>query len=404
VGIVTSVRRIGADGAFEPATVPRLEAGDDGQFGFEYAYGPELLPAGAYTAHDMWRYRALLPIEEGTIQYPLLVGGTPLVAPAFLRERLRLPGLWLKDETRGPSGSNKDRGTGLVLEQALRTGVRTVSCASTGNVAASLAIGAAAAGVKAVLFVPANVNTTKLALMLYAGATVMRIVEGYGAAFELSRQAAQAFGWLDRNTGINPSTVEAKKTAAFEIWEQLGRRVPDVVFVPVGDGVTLWAMTKAFGELQACGATGGVPRIIGVQAEGCDPLYRAWQTGLAPAQVEPNTIADGIAVGEPLFGAAAIQAVRMSAGDILAVSDGDILEAARLLGRSAGIIAEPAGAAAMAGLVAARRLRLVDDAETVVVHVTGSGLKMPQFLRTEAIPPAIHASLDEAEWLLRGAS
>jgi threonine synthase len=173
--------------------------------------------------------------------------------------------------------------------------------------------------------------------------------------------------------------------------------MPDVVVVPVGDGVTLWAITKAFGELQACGATGGLPRIIGVQAEGCDPVRRAWQTGSPLAPVESKTIADSIAVGEPLFGAAAIQAVRASCGYFMAVSDKAILEAARLLGRWAGIIAEPAGAAAIAGLLEARSQRLVDDAETVVVHVTGTGLKMPQFLHATSTPPAINATLADVE-------
>ena len=157
--------------------------------------------------------------------------------------------LWLKDETRSPTGSNKDRATALVLEDAMRRDITTVTAASTGNVAVSLAVGAAAAGIKAVIFVPAAVKEGKLRLMLLAGATVFRVKEGYEAAFELSRAAARAFGWLDRNTGTNPWTVEAKKTVAFEIWEQLDRACTGCRGVPVGDGTTLSAIAKGFREL-----------------------------------------------------------------------------------------------------------------------------------------------------------
>lgn len=361
----------------------------------EYAYGPELLPAGELRNEGMWRYRALLPIEDGEIRYPLPVGGTPLIAPRRLRERLGVPGLWLKDETRSPSGSNKDRATALVLEQALRSGAGTVSCASTGNVAASLAVGAAAAGLRAVVFVPADAASTKLDVMAFAGATVLRVRQGYEAAFELSRRAAAAFGWLDRNTGVNPATTEAKKTAAFEIWEQLGRSVPDVVVAPVGDGVTLWAMAKGFRELRLCGATERLPRLVGVQASGCAPVARAWAAGEPVTPVVSETIADGIAVGAPLFGAEAIRAIAESGGVFVSVPDDAMTAAASLMGLHAGVIAEPSGAAAMAGLLAAREAGLVDAGERVVVHVTGTGLKTPRFLRPATSPVDVEADLDE---------
>lgn len=360
-----------------------------------------VLPGLDERRFDMWRYARLLPLDEGPIRYPLSVGWTPLIAPARLRDRLGLPGLWLKDETRGPSGSNKDRGTALVLEHAVRSGADTVSCASTGNVAASLAIGAAAVGLRAVVFVPAEVSPTKLNLMLHSGATVLRVAQGYEAAFELSQRAAQTYGWLDRNTGINPATVEAKKTAGFEIWEQLGRQVPQLIVAPVGDGVTLCALAKAFDELHACDAIAVKPRIIGVQARGCAPVERAWTDSQEIVSVEPHTIADGIAVGNPLFGTAALDAVRRSGGDFVTVSDAEILDAAALLARVAGVLAEPAGATAMAGLLEARRRHLVDDAETVVVHVTGTSLKMPQFFEAGQPPEAINASLADVEAFLK---
>ncbi len=213
-----------------------LEHGESGRVSYQFAYGPELIPPRGEPVTSMWRYRDLLPLESGPINYPLSVGGTPLLASPGLRAHLGMSELWIKDETRTPTGSNKDRATALVLETAMRTGSGAVTCASTGNVAVSLAVGAAAAGKRAFIFVPDDVAESKLALMLLAGATVFRVRQGYDAAFKLSRRAAREFGWHDRNTGYNPMTLDAKKTVALEIWEQLGREVPDVVVCPVGDG------------------------------------------------------------------------------------------------------------------------------------------------------------------------
>lgn len=280
-----------------------LSTGAEGRIELHYAFGPQLIPSKAPSEEGMWRYRDLLPVGNERILYPLAVGGAPLVSPSRLRDALGVPNLWLKDETRTPTGSNKDRATALVLEHAMRNEVRIVSCASTGNVAVSLAVGAAAAGVEATIFVPAEISEAKLRLMLLAGATVLKVREGYKAAFELSQEAAGAFGWHDRNTGVDPLTLEAKKTVAFEIWEHLGRRVPDAVLVPVGDGPTLSAMVKGFRERKACGVSDRLPRVIAVQAEGCQPLKKAWDTGDPVQSVQPATIADGIAVGAPVSAA-----------------------------------------------------------------------------------------------------
>jgi threonine synthase len=395
MGVVTSVSRIERDGAHRHRSGRETVAESGDLVRYAYDYGPRRLPKPGDPAAGMWRFRELLPLDDGVISYPLEVGATPLIAASVLRTLLKQPRLWLKDETRGPTGSNKDRATALVLEQALRAGVGTVSCASTGNVAASLAVGAAASGLRAVVFVPTDVNPTKLRLMLHAGAVVLRVHEGYTAAFQLSREAARELGWADRNTGTNPNTAEAKKTVAFEIWEQLGHSVPDVVFAPVGDGVTLWAIAKGFDELQACGAVHKLPRLIGVQSEGCDPVVRAWASGSDIRPVASDTIADGIAVPDPVLGAAAIQAVKKTGGAFVAVPDEEIMRAIQLLGRHAGLIAEPAGATAMAGFVTAQLTGLVDPGESAVVLVTGSGLKMPQHLRPASEPIAIHATLDE---------
>lgn len=399
MGKVTSATVLREDGVPESYDDPAqaLSASAEGPVELGYAYGPELLPSETTTGEGIWRYRDLLPIDDVEMLYPLTVGATPLLGPAPLRQVAGLPGLWLKDETRTPTGSNKDRATALVLEHAMRGGGRTVSCASMGNVAVSLAVGAAAAGVEATIFVPTEVAQEKLQLMLLTGARVLKVREGYEAAFELSRQAAHAFGWYDRNTGVNPLTLEAKKTVAFEIWEQLGREVPDVVVVPVGDGLTLSAMVKGFRELMACGASYRLPRIVGVQAEGCQPLKKAWEADEPVQSVRPETIADGIAVGAPVSAAMAMRDVRESKGGFVAVSDGAMLEAIRTLAATGGILAEPAGAAAFAGLEAALGARLVGRDETVVVHVTGTGLKNPRYLTPTGQSAEIDASLQEVE-------
>jgi threonine synthase len=368
-------------------------------------FGPDLLPPSNTEDRGMWRYRKLLPVgHEGPIMYPHPVGDTPLHAPAQLRKALGFQNLWLKDETRGPTCSNKDRATALVLEHGLHQGVRVVSCASTGNVAISLAVGAASVGLEAVVFVPADISEAKLAMLVFAGATVVKVGAGYQAAFELSLRAAREFGWLDRNTGVNPTTIEAKKTVAFEIWEQLDRHVPDTVVVPVGDGPTLCAMAKGFREIMACGQTTRTPRIIGVQSEGCQPLVDAWRKGRAPVTVEPNTIADGVAVGAPVLGEQALREVTESAGAFLSVSDEAILDTMRTLATTAGVIAEPAGALALAGFRSALRSGLIDRDEEVVVEVTGSGFKTPSRLRSDR--PWIECEgrgLEEVREILNGA-
>lgn len=398
MGTVTSSTVIYNNGtlASTPYQLETCTTYEDAAVSLEYAYGPALLPCPSDPRRGLWRYSNLLPLAEGPVSYPLPVGDTPLMAPHQLRTMMGLPHLWIKDETKAPTGSNKDRATALVLEYALRNRISAVTCASTGNVAVSLAVGAAAAGVKAFIFVASTVSDAKLNIMLLAGATVIKVAGGYEAAFALSRQAARRLGWYERNTGVNPLTLEGKKTVAFEIWEQLGYRSPDVVIVPTGDGVTLSGIVKGFRELRACGAVSSIPRVIGVQAETCQPLKRAWENNaltIAPSAQVSATIADGIAVDRPIGSALALRDVRESEGAFVAVSDNEMLHAIQLLARTTGILAEPAAAAALAGLTAARGSGLVHAREEIVLLVTGSGLKRPEYLVTERTP----LNVDEQE-------
>ena len=392
------IRQDGTEETIRPLTDADWRAAwspdGDGLLDLRYDYGPERLPGDIWRGDGMWRYRALLPVGDGPIVYPLPVGATPLIGPPGLRSAVGLPNLWLKDETRGPSASNKDRATALVLQLAMISGARRVSCASTGNVAVSLAIGAAAAGLEAVTFVAADVADSKLGLMLEAGATVIKVRGGYEAAFHLSRAAAREFGWVDRNTGVNPATVDAKKTVALEIWEQLGREVPDVVVVPVGDGPTLNGIAKGFREIIACGGADRMPRLVGVQAEGCQPIKRAWERDEPIEPTEAATLADGIAVGRPISGTAAIRDVKATGGAFVAVTDNDMLDAMQLLATRGGILAEPAAAASLAGLRVALDDGRIAANERVVALITGSSLKTPQLLRRHANMVEISADLE----------
>ncbi|MEK6439484.1 threonine synthase [Pseudonocardia sp. T1-2H] len=375
--------------------------------GFEwlhYDYGSALMPSDPPDSFTMWRYRDLLPISDDPVRYPVPIGGTPLLSAPALRESAGTPNLWIKDETRNPSASNKDRATALVIEDGLRRGVGTITTASTGNAAVATAFGAAAAGMRAVIFVSTGCQQEKLALMTQAGAWVFRVPEGYAAAVDLSRAAARTFGWLDRNTGANPFTIEAKKTVAFEVWEQLGRRLPDVMIVPVGDGPTFASLDKGFAELVSCGLTTRRPRLIGVQAERCQPLVRAWLGEPAgPAELDPAaTVADGIAVLRPAIGDAVLDAVRGSGGGMVAVSDEAMIGAVATLACRAGVGAEPAGAASLAGLGSALEQDMVDRSDTVVLLVTGREVKAggpPDLSRV-----AVVENLDEVERALAGGS
>lgn len=354
-------------------------------------------PPASFT---MWRYRELLSVPDGPVRYPLPIGGTPLLPAPALRQALGMPRLWIKDETRSPTASNKDRATALVIEDGLRRGIGTITTASTGNAAVATAFGAAAAGIRAVIFVSADCRPEKLALMTEAGARVFLVPGGYASAVDLSRESARAFGWLDRNTGANPLTLEAKKTVAFEVWEQLGRCVPDLMIVPVGDGPTLVALDIGFAELVDRGLAARRPRLIGVQAERCQPLVRAWR-GAPPGAEDPAaTVADGIAVVRPAIGDAVLTAVGHGGGGMVAVTDDALLRAITTLAARAGVGAEPAGAAALAGLESAVAGGLVDRLETVVLLVTGREVKAGGPADRSRV--AVVERLDEVERVLAG--
>jgi threonine synthase len=344
---------------------------------------PSTLSANPDSSH--WRYLPLLPIDvdrlnelrgSGTSSPMFAVGGTPLYKADKLAATFGLTNLYIKDDGRNPTASFKDRASSVVMARALEIGAGTVVTASTGNAGAALAGMAAAAGIPAVIFAPEAAPQAKVAQLLMFGARVILVKGNYDAAFDLSVQASKEFDWYCRNTGYNPFTVEGKKTAAFEICEQLGWSAPDRVFVSVGDGNIISGITKGFRDLLALGWIDRMPKMMGVQATGSAACANAWAANTETiTPVQGTTLADSISVDLPRDGVRAVRAVRDSDGAYVLVSDDEILAAMRDLARGIAVFAEPAGAAAYAGFTKAAHEGLIGADETVIVMNTGNGLK-----------------------------
>jgi threonine synthase len=333
---------------------------------------------------SIWRYLPLLPVADpggyGTTLHA--VGWTPVYSPPRLADSLALRYLWIKDESSNPTASFKDRASALVVARARQIGAETVVTASTGNAGAALAGMAAAVDHPVVIFAPKSAPPAKIAQLLVFGATVLLVEGNYDQAVELAVKASQEFGWYCRNTGYNPFTAEGKKTASFEIWEQLinsGRfsksGKPLAVFVSVGDGNIISGIHKGFKDLQALGWIESVPRIFGVQADGSAAIANAYTAQKETiSAVSADTLADSISVDMPSDGVRALRAATQTNGAYITVCDDEILSAIAALGLS-GIFAEPAGAASYAGLVKAVEQGQILPNDPVVAIVTGSGLK-----------------------------
>jgi threonine synthase len=365
---------------------------------------------------SLWRYLPLLPVTDpGNEGTPLRAAGwTPVFNLRRLAEELGLEHLWLKDESRNPTASFKDRASAVVVARAREIQAEVVVTASTGNAGAALAGMAAAVGQKAVIFAPKSAPAAKVAQLLVYGAKVILVDGTYDEAFDLSIKAAEEFGWYCRNTGYNPFTLEGKKTAALEIWEWFNQTkewmaehneclndVPLTVFVSVGDGNIISGIHKGFKDLMALGWMEEMPRIIGVQAEGSAAIANAFHAGneeIIP--VSAHTIADSISVDLPRDGVRAVRAARDTGGTYLSVSDEEILNAIAALGPM-GVFAEPAGATAYAGLVRAVKQEMVSAGDPLLVLNTGSGLKdVRAAMQAVATAPVIEPTLEAVKRVL----
>ena len=314
------------------------------------------------------------PVErEYYPAYPL--GNTPFGPAPRLGKRLGWPRLWIKNDGLNPSGSLKDRASFLLVAEAARLHKRTLVAASTGNAASSLAAVCAAAGRRAVIFVPQSAPRAKLVQMLLCGARVVPVRGNYDDAFRLSLEYSRRRGGLNRNTAYHPLTIEGKKTVGLEIFAQNGMRVPDAILVPVGDGVIISGVYKAFHDLRAAGLSECLPRLVAVQADSSASIHDYIISGSFRPAPSPATVADSISVSVPSNPDLARRAVQDSGGFSLTVSDERILQAQALLAGQAGVFAEPAAAAAAAALLSDQARQWLDPGWQIVVLVTGHGLK-----------------------------
>lgn len=356
---------------------------------------PRAWPAVALSAPEA--LAQFLPVGSPASFFDYPVGGTPLLTVSGLRRQLRMPSLYVKDDTRNPSGSTKDRASLLVVAKAREYGFRTVACASTGNAATALAAVGAAAGIETIVFVPASAPPAKLIQIASYGARLVPVDGTYDQAFELSVAACERFGWYNRNTALNPYTVEGKKTAALEIARDIAPGCPDAVVVPTGDGVIISGVAKGFRDLVKAGLLPRIPRLIAVQPEGSGPIARALRSGAGGITPEPGaaSIADSLVVAAPRNALLALKEVRASKGVGVLVSDEAILDAIPRLARTTGVFAEPAGSAALAGLLVALEEGLVERDERVVLLVTGTGLKdVPAAGRRTKVPTPVPPTLE----------
>lgn len=348
---------------------------------------------------SLWRYTPLLPVHSQPRNRTLEVGGTPLVYANRLAEHLGFRELWIKDDTRNPSASLKDRASAIGVQHAGELGLSTIVAASTGNAAASLASLSANAELNAIIFAPAAAPPAKLTQILQYGATLVAIDGNYDIAFDLAREAADHFGWYNRNTGMNPVLVEGKKTVALEIAQQLHWDVPDFVIVPVGDGCILSGVYKGFYDLLQLGWIERMPRLVAVQAEGSPAIVNAFSASkLVIEPVSAKSIADSITVNMPRDGRKALRALRESAGCGVLVSDEGILQAQYELAALTGIFAEPAAAAAYAGLRVCHATGEIPRDARIVLLITGSGLKdIPAAQKQVQIPQAVAPEMAAVE-------
>ncbi len=327
----------------------------------------------------IWRYLEFLPVDAPP-RRGLRVGSTPLVTAERLGPVLGIDRLLIKDDTRNPSLSFKDRAVAVASARARTFGIDTLACASTGNLAGATAAAAAALGVPAYVFVPADLEPAKIDHALAYGATVVPIDGTYDDVNRLCLEIADETGWGFVNINLRPFYAEGSKTLAFEIAEGLGWRTPDVVVAPIASGAMFTKLARGFAELADAGLIEPRPvRFVGGQAAGCAPVADAWQRGaaeVAPVRT-PQTFVRSLAIGNPADGRYSVALANSSEGSIEAIPDEDTAGAIRSLAQLEGIFAESAGGVTVAAAAAARRRGVIRDGDEVVALVTGNGLKTP---------------------------
>ena len=338
---------------------------------------------------NIWRYRELLPIT-GEPKTGFHTGFTPLVRCSRLAERLGIRELYIKDDSvNHPTLSYKDRVVSVAATRAVELGLDVLACASTGNLANSVAAHAARLGLECCVFIPDNLEAGKVLGSAIFGPTILAIAGNYDDVNRLCTQVADRLGWGFVNINLRSYYAEGAKTLGFEVVEQLGWRFPQHLVSPVAGGTLLPRIARGFRELRQIGLVEGeLPRIHAAQAAGCAPVVRALESGAEhPEPVRPDTIAKSIAIGNPADGYQVLQTVRGTGGAGAAVSDTDIVAAIRLLAETEGIFTEPAGGTTLAGTIDLIKRRVIGPDESVVVCVTGNGYKTSEVMAGQLVEP-----------------
>ena len=326
---------------------------------------------------NMWRYAPALPARAESI-VSLGEGMTPLIRTRRLGARAGSDDLWVKDEGLNPTGSFKARGLSCAISMAVELGIKKVAIPSAGNAASAMAAYAAAAGIEAHIFMPRDVPQSNFIECKAFGAHVTLVDGLISDCAKIVNDGRATNGWFDVSTLKEPYRIEGKKTMGYELCEQMGWQLPDVIFYPTGGGVGIIGMWKAFDEMEALGWIGSRrPKMIAVQAEGCQPVVRAYEEGGQRSQFWENasTVASGLRVPKPLGDFLILDAVRKSGGTAIAVSDADLIEAGIQLASDEGIFVAPEGAACVAALEKLLARGFLKKDERIVIYNTGAGLK-----------------------------
>jgi threonine synthase len=337
---------------------------------------------------SMWRYRALLPLEDEAPVISLGEGLTPLVKADRLGAELGLSNLWLKNDSMNPTNSFKDRVVSVAASWARAHGFETIGCASTGNLANAVAAYAARAGLECFVFMPDDIEEGKVVATSVFEPNLIAVHGNYDDVNRLCSQLLEELPWAFCNINVRPFYAEGSKTLTFETVEQLGWRLPDEIVIPIASGCQFVRHRRAAEELLELGLVDGhgLPRLTGAQALGCAPVYNAWREGTDRVlPVRPDTIARSIAIGNPSDGAYVVRIARETGGVVEAASEEEIVDAMRLLARTEGIFTETAGGVTIAVLAKLARAGRWHGDELVVAYVTGHGLKTADVV-TDSVP------------------
>jgi threonine synthase len=355
----------------------------------------EAIAAGPQT---VWRYQALLPVEDEPI-VETYAGCTPLVKADNLGRLLGLNQLYVKNDTINPTFSFKDRPVAIAVTKAKTFGFDTFACASTGNLAGAVAAAANRAGLRAAVFIPADLEPSKIVNISIYDPTLVAVHGNYDDVNRLCSEIADKYGWAFANINVRPYYAEGSKTLAYEVAEQLGWRAPDHAIVPTGSGSMFTKIYKGFHELHKVGLLDETPavRMTVAQATGCAPVVEAFdRRTLNVAPVKPDTVAKSLAIGNPADGYYSLKIVKESGGWAVAVTDAEVVEGMKLLAQTEGIFAETAGGVSVAVTRKLAESGRIQPDDVTVIYVTGNGLKTPEAVAGRLAAPVTIAATMEA--------